>query len=126
VNERQLALQVQIAFDYFNERRFHDCYELLERIWRTSGGPERQLYQGIIQIAGACEKLLGGNWRGAVSLFDTGTVLIEPFAPTSHGIAVDRLLAATQACLTDLLRLGEARLGDFDLAKLPRIESASG
>ena len=126
MDERHLAWQVQIALDYFNERRFHDCYELLERVWRISGGPERRLYQGIIQIAGACEKLLGGNWRGAVSLFDTGTVLIEPFAPTAYGIAVDRLLQAAQACLDDLLRLGEARLAEFDLGKLPRIESASG
>ena len=122
MNERQLALYVQIALSYFNECRFHECYELLERVWRISGGPERKLYQGIIQIAGACEKLQGGNWRGAVSLLDTGTLLIEPFAPTYQGIAVDRLLRAAQDCLNDLVRLGEARLDDFDFAKLPRIE----
>ena len=121
MNERLRALQVQIALDYFNEGRYQECYEALERVWRMSGAPDRGLYQGIIQIAGACEKLLGGNWRGAVSLFETGAALIEPFAPERHGIAVGQLHQATDACLRELLRLGEARVGEFDRAKLPRI-----
>jgi predicted metal-dependent hydrolase len=116
------ALQVQVALDYFNDRRFHECYEALERIWRVSGAPDRSLWQGIIQIAGACEKLTGGNWRGATSLFDTGLMLIEPYRPRHRGIDVDRLHRAGTACLDRLVKLGETRVGEFDLAALPRIE----
>lgn len=120
--ERLQALQIQIALEYFNERRYHDCYEALERIWRVSGGTDRSLWQGIIQIAGAGEKLLAGNWRGAVSLLDTGLMLIEPYRPRHRGIAVDRLHSAGEACLKDLVKLGEGGIANFDLARLPRIE----
>lgn len=121
MNEQSLARQRQIALDYFNERRFSECYEVLERVWRVSGRPDRALDQGIIQIAAACEKALGGNWRGAVSLLETGAWLVEPFRPAWHGIAVDDLHRAAEELLAHLLVLGEGRIASLEPARLPSI-----
>lgn len=122
MTDRQLHLQRRIALDYFNEQRYAECYEVLERVWRVTGGPERALDQGIIQLAAGCEKALAGNWRGAVSLLDTSSLLIEPFQPAALGIDVAHLVRHTERVLQHLLALGETRIDCFDRDLLPRIQ----
>jgi hypothetical protein len=49
----------------FNERRFFNCHETLERIWCTAEGDFRLLLQGMIHAAVALHHLNNKNRIGA-------------------------------------------------------------
>ncbi len=51
---------------------YFECHELLEEVWRTTRGPERDFYHGLIQVAAAFYHAEKGNWHGARVLLDKG------------------------------------------------------
>lgn len=63
-----LAWQVGIA--YFNAGFFWECHEVLEAVWMhtPNPSPEREMVQGIIQLANARLKLLMGKPRATQRL----------------------------------------------------------
>jgi uncharacterized protein len=65
--------------DLFNRREFFECHEVLEDLWKEQAEPERQLTQGIIQIAVAYHHCLRGNYAGAIKLFRRGIPRLQPF-----------------------------------------------
>jgi uncharacterized protein len=52
-------------------RPFH-AHEVLEASWKTGPAAERELWQGLAQIAVGLTHALRGNARGAVTLLDRG------------------------------------------------------
>lgn len=65
----------------FNEREFFDCHEILEELWNDQVEPEKQLTQGIIQIAVAYYHALRGNRVGAERLIIKGLPRVKKFLP---------------------------------------------
>ena len=58
----------RVAAALWNEGLFFEVHEVLEAVWKTAAGAERQALQGVIQIAVAFHHLAHGNRRGARSL----------------------------------------------------------
>ena len=86
----------RVAAALWNEGLFFEVHEVLEAVWKTAAGTERQALQGVIQIAVAYHHLAHGNRRGARSLLAEGRSRLAS-APTTALPALDvaGLLAAT-------------------------------
>jgi hypothetical protein len=70
-------------------RPFH-AHEVLEASWKAAPPAERDLWQGLAQLAVGLTHARRGNPRGAVTLLRRGCARLTRYAGTSpHGIDVD-------------------------------------
>ena len=59
----------QIGMNLFNSCKWYKSHDVLEEIWHETNGPERQVLQGILQVAVAQVHLENGNTNGATILY---------------------------------------------------------
>lgn len=71
------------GIEQFNEREFFECHEVLEALWKDQQEPEKQLTQGILQIAVGYYHYLRGNHEGTRRLFRRGLPRVIPFRDRS-------------------------------------------
>jgi uncharacterized protein len=64
---------------------FH-AHEVLEALWKTRPADERDLWQGLAQIAVGVTHARRGNAQGAVTLLRRGADRLAGYAGPSHGI----------------------------------------
>jgi len=87
---------VRRAAALWNEHLFFEVHEVLEAVWLTAIGDERQALQGVIQIAVAFHHLAHGNLRGGRSLMAEGRARLASVPPAVLGVLdVPALLSAT-------------------------------
>jgi hypothetical protein len=110
-----------VGIDQFNRGEYFDCHETLEELWVGERGPERNLYQGILQVAVALHHLENGNFKGALILLQGGPQLLRQVAPVCRGVDLQPLLDATDAIRATLEELGEQRMAELPRAMFPRI-----
>ena len=86
----------RVAAALWNEGLFFEVHEVLEAVWKTAAGTERQALQGVIQVAVAYHHLAHGNRRGARSLLAEGRSRLASVPTTAlPALDVAGLLAAT-------------------------------
>ncbi|HWD01236.1 MAG TPA: DUF309 domain-containing protein [Amycolatopsis sp.] len=69
-------------------RPFH-AHEVFEDAWKSTPGPDRELWRGLAQLAVGMTHALRGNGSGAVALLQRGSSNLEPFRTSPpHGIDV--------------------------------------
>ncbi len=115
--DQALAPQFLQGIELFNKKEFFDCHEVLEEYWKSQQGPDRELTQGIIQIAVAYYHALKGNRKGAIKLFNRGLPRIKAFLPEFKGIEIARFVTELDADLALLeadLALLEATQTELD------------
>jgi len=96
------------------ERPFH-AHEVLEGTWKAAPPAERDLWQGLAQLAVGLTHQRRGNRRGAVTLLRRGAARITPYAVESpHGIDVAGLVAYAQ-------RIAAEVEAGSDQAPMPRL-----
>ncbi len=86
----------------FNQRQFFDCHETLEQLWLKQSGEEKELIQGLIQLAVAYHHLLAGNKRGALKLFKRGLLRLEVYEPAALGLELAKLCHLIRANIKQL------------------------
>ena len=59
----------EIGMKLFNSCQWYQSHDIFEEIWHETGGPERQILQGILQVAVAQVHLENGNKNGATILY---------------------------------------------------------
>ena len=97
------------------DRPFH-AHEVLEAAWKSSPAPERDLWQGLAQIAVGLTHALRGNARGAVALLRRGAGRLADYPPAGpHGIDVAGVRESAMA-LAD--RIDAAGIASLDPASL--------
>ncbi|MFI7115664.1 DUF309 domain-containing protein [Amycolatopsis sp. NPDC049868] len=78
-------------------RPFH-AHEVFEDAWKSTDGPERELWRGLAQLAVGLTHVARGNGNGGASLLGRGADNIEPFrAAGPHGIDIPGLQAWARA-----------------------------
>lgn len=98
----------------FDRGDYFESHELLEDLWLRNRSELRPFLQGLIQLAAAHHHLTLGRYVGAMALFDAGPWRLRPFAPSTLGLDVARLLLESEACRVHAEGLGPERLGEFD------------
>jgi len=88
-------------------RPFH-AHEVLEGTWKAAPAAERDLWQGLAQLAVGLTHRARGNPTGASTLLQRGAARIEPYADAPpYGIDVTGLVAAARSLAGEPLVDGE-------------------
>jgi hypothetical protein len=101
-------------------RPFH-AHEVLEASWKSGPAGERDLWQGLAQIAVGLTHAHRGNARGAVALLTRGTQRVRAYQAASaaqdrpYGIDLGAFLAASEALAARIDRDGLADIPGADL-----------
>ena len=81
-------------------RPFH-AHEVLEASWKSAPDDERELWQGLAQLAVGLTHALRGNAAGATALLRRGRDRVAPYAGAPpHGIDVAGLVTWADAALS--------------------------
>jgi hypothetical protein len=77
---------------WLDARRPFAAHEVLEDAWRAAPTDERDLWQGLAQLAVGLTHAMRGNPRGAVALLERGTRHLTRYQSTPpHGVDVTGL-----------------------------------
>ena len=95
-------------------RPFH-AHEVLEASWKTAPAPERDLWQGLAQLAVGLTHALRGNAGGAVTLLRRGADRVGRYQAASHGVDAAGLAAAAAGLAARIDRDGLGGLTPDDL-----------
>jgi uncharacterized protein len=93
---------LKLGMDLFDKKEYFECHEVLEKLWLTQKEPEKQLTQGLIQIAVANYHLQNGNNLGARKLLVKGLKRLEAFRPQYSFIDVEKLVQTAQMQLANV------------------------
>ncbi len=108
----------------FNAGLFFECHEYLEDIWRSTAGPDRAFYHGLVQAAAGCYHLEKGNVHGARTLLGKAIAKLEPYGPTHRAVELAAFLDGlrrVRSCLDGApAGGGEIVFPSLDLAGSPR------
>ena len=113
------------AVEEFNQGKFIECHESLEKLWKSEQRPIRRLYQGILQISVAFHHLRQHRYRSTITLLERGGGYLEPFAPDCMGVDISGLITGSARCLAEVRRLGPDRLDEFDWSIAPKLYLAT-
>lgn len=97
------------------DRPFH-AHEVLEAAWKSAPEAERELWQGLAQLAVGFTHVRRGNAQGACSLLRRGAGRIAPYETAPHDIAAVRLAHDAHALADRIERDGLINVTDADLA----------
>ncbi|HUK69413.1 MAG TPA: DUF309 domain-containing protein [Streptosporangiaceae bacterium] len=99
------------------DRPFH-AHEVLEASWKVAAPAERDLWQGLAQIAVGLTHAHRGNSSGAVALLRRGADGIRPYgasAASAYGVDVARAVMETERLAERIERHGLDGLPPSDL-----------
>jgi uncharacterized protein len=99
-------------------RPFH-AHEVLEGTWKAAPAHERDLWQGLAQLAVGLTHLARGNRTGAVSLLRRGAGRIAPYADRPYDIEVPALVSFARDT-ADALESGAPASAEVDVPRLCR------
>jgi len=104
----------------FNSGLYFECHETLELVWRQQEGEERELTQGLIQIAVGCHHLCRNNKLGALKLFRRGLSRVQKFKDAETGLCLTDLCSQVQ----NLISIGSAKENAADNFSHPALRFA--
>jgi len=106
---------IDLAQAYLDTGRPFHAHEVLEALWKSQPESERDLWQGLAQLAVGLTHALRGNVTGALALLDRGGDRVSRYVGDPHGIAIDDVVATTGACAQALRQDGGVRPEQFRL-----------
>ena len=81
----------EIGMKLFNSCQWYKSHDVFEEIWHETGGPERQLLQGILQVAVAQVHLENNNFNGATILYGEALGRLKRFQLANLGLDIEAL-----------------------------------
>jgi hypothetical protein len=89
--------------ELLDSRQPFAAHEVFEAVWKSTSGPDRELWRGLAQVAVGITHALRGNDSGAHSLLERGATTLSGFAGTTpHQVDVDGIRAWSIAASDDL------------------------
>lgn len=98
------------GIELFNQGDFYEAHEPLEKAWMVTDSPERDLYQGILQIGLAYYQISQGNYRGALKMFRRGQRNLSPLGNVMLGIDIAQLQEDARNVEAVLRQLGPGHI----------------
>jgi uncharacterized protein len=103
------AWAVRTAADLLAAGRPFHAHEVLEAAWKAGPDGERDLWQGLAQVAVGLTHAMRGNSTGAAALLRRGGARLTGYAGTApHGIDVDGVLAESAGLAREIEQDGLA------------------
>ena len=96
----------EIGMKLFNSCQWYKSHDVFEEIWHETGGPERQLLQGILQVAVAQVHLENSNINGATILYGEALGRLKKFQFSNLGLDIEGLSKCVSKRL-ELLQVGK-------------------
>ena len=96
----------EIGMKLFNSCQWYKSHDVFEEIWHETGGPERQLLQGILQVAVAQVHLENRNINGATILYGEALGRLKRFQLSNLGIDIEGLSKCVSRRL-EFLQIGK-------------------
>lgn len=93
---------------------FYEAHDPLELAWMDTQSPERDLYQGILQIGLAYFQISRGNYRGALKMFNRGQRNLKPLGPALLGVDINNLRADAVVVEKAVRHLGQSHIHELD------------
>jgi hypothetical protein len=93
---------IALAQRYLDAGQPFHAHEVLEALWKSRPSSERDLWQGLAQVAVGLTHASRGNAKGALTLLRRGSERIAGYAGDPHGIVVADVLAQVAAMLAHL------------------------
>jgi predicted metal-dependent hydrolase len=84
---------VVLAQNYLDSGRPFHAHEVLEALWKTQPASERDLWQGLAQIAVGVTHSMRGNTVGATTLLRRGAGRVANYVGDAHGIDIAGVLS---------------------------------
>ena len=100
----------EIGMKLFNSCQWYKSHDVFEEIWHETGGPERQLIQGILQVAVAQVHLENSNLNGATILYGEALGRLKRFHLTNIGLDIEGLVNCVSRRL-EFLQIGKDLAG---------------
>jgi uncharacterized protein len=100
----------------WNDLRLFEAHECLEHVWHAAPDADRDLWQGVVQVAVAGVHLQRGNVDGATATFDKARARLERYPDVHRGIDVEQLVvfcAGAAAALRDAGTVIEVGFPEF-------------
>lgn len=88
---------VALAQRYLDSGRPFHSHEVLEALWKTQPASERDLWQGLAQIAVGLTHAMRGNTVGATTLLRRGAGRVANYSGDPHDIDIVGVLAWAEA-----------------------------
>ena len=104
----------EIGMKLFNSCQWYKSHDVFEEIWHETGGPDRQLLQGILQVAVAQVHLENSNINGATILYGEALGRLKKYQLANLGLDIIGLCK----CITkrlEFLQIGK----DITACSLP-------
>ena len=105
----------------FNAGEYFEAHEALEAAWNEEKGPVRDLYRGILQIAVVYLHITRRNYQGAIKVYGRSQKWLKGWPNVCRGIQVEELRRNAEAVITEVQRLGEVRISEFDRSLLKQV-----
>ena len=105
-----------IGMKLFNSCLWYKSHDVFEEIWHETGGPERQLLQGLLQVAVAQVHLENSNLNGATILYGEALGRLKKYQLNNLGLDIVGLCDCISKRL-ELLQIGK----DISVCTLPVI-----
>lgn len=86
---------LELGIGLWHQQRYFEAHECLEAVWHAAPDAERDLWQGVIQLAVAGVHLQRGNIDGARAILDKAAQRLARYPDAHHGIDV---AAARRGC----------------------------
>ena len=96
----------EIGMKLFNSCQWYKSHDVFEEIWHETGGPERQVLQGILQVAVAQVHLENSNINGATILYGEALGRLKKYQLTNVGLDIVGLCKCISMRL-ELLQMGK-------------------
>ena len=104
----------EIGMKLFNSCQWYKSHDVFEEIWHETGGPERQILQGILQVAVAQVHLENSNINGATILYGEALGRLKRFELNDFGLDIEGLCKCVTKRL-ELLQIGN----DLSVCSVP-------
>jgi hypothetical protein len=88
---------VALAQTYLDSGRPFHAHEVLEALWKTQPLSERDLWQGLAQIAVGITHAMRGNTVGATTLLRRGAGRVANYSGDAHDIDITGVLSWAEA-----------------------------
>lgn len=113
------------AVDQFNRGWYFESHETLEDLWMVTPWPERQFFQGVIQLAAAFVHFARREYAGIFKLLDAASEKLREFEPEQFEVDITLLLEEIATARRELDTLGLERFVQWDELRRPRLRLAS-